>query len=242
MGRKPKKLNTPENVQTRIMSLEENLRDMEPQADIRRSLPEYRFSSVAYENTVLDYLRLKQVPFNREPIVVGSQIERTVLDIPQSAALTPLQQEQLDITERVYRLSSKILLTIRPREDPTPYNANVVRALAPLQRDNTLAFADRVSDIFSGDSRKDESKGDVVRTAFVDGLNVLIKKYNLPTLTERRTNKRGYIEALGDLIGAAEKLAAEIIDGAKGVGEAVKKRDTVHRMAEANRAFAHFKW
>jgi small subunit ribosomal protein S7 len=40
----------------------------------------------------------------------------------------------------------------------------------------------------------------------------------------------------------AEKLAAELIDGAKGVGDAIKKRDTVHRMAEANRAFAHFKW
>lgn len=40
----------------------------------------------------------------------------------------------------------------------------------------------------------------------------------------------------------SEKLAAELIDAAKGVGEAVRKRDTVHRMAEANRAFAHFKW
>ncbi len=38
------------------------------------------------------------------------------------------------------------------------------------------------------------------------------------------------------------KLAAEIVDGAKGVGEAIKKRDTVHRMAEANKAFAHFRW
>lgn len=40
----------------------------------------------------------------------------------------------------------------------------------------------------------------------------------------------------------AEKLAAELLDAAKGVGEAIKKRDTIHRMAEANRAFAHFKW
>lgn len=39
-----------------------------------------------------------------------------------------------------------------------------------------------------------------------------------------------------------EKLEAELLDAAKGVGEAIKKRDTVHRMAEANRAFAHFKW
>ncbi|MBI4065210.1 30S ribosomal protein S7 [Candidatus Gottesmanbacteria bacterium] len=40
----------------------------------------------------------------------------------------------------------------------------------------------------------------------------------------------------------AEKLAAELLDAAKGVGESIKKRDTVHRIAEANRAFAHFKW
>jgi small subunit ribosomal protein S7 len=39
-----------------------------------------------------------------------------------------------------------------------------------------------------------------------------------------------------------EKLAAEIMDAAKGQGEAIKKRDTVLRTAEANRAFAHFKW
>lgn len=40
----------------------------------------------------------------------------------------------------------------------------------------------------------------------------------------------------------AEKLAVELTDASKGVGEAIKKRDLVHRMAEANRAFAHFKW
>lgn len=39
-----------------------------------------------------------------------------------------------------------------------------------------------------------------------------------------------------------EKLAAELLDASKNVGEAIKKRDTVHRMADANKAFAHFKW
>lgn len=38
----------------------------------------------------------------------------------------------------------------------------------------------------------------------------------------------------------AEKLANELMDAAKGQGAAVKKRDDTHRMAEANRAFAHF--
>lgn len=40
----------------------------------------------------------------------------------------------------------------------------------------------------------------------------------------------------------AEKLAAEFLDASQNQGAAIKKRDTVHRMAEANRAFAHFRW
>ncbi len=39
-----------------------------------------------------------------------------------------------------------------------------------------------------------------------------------------------------------EKLAAELIDAANGTGMAVKKREDTHRMAEANRAFAHYRW
>ncbi|MEX1997233.1 MAG: 30S ribosomal protein S7 [Candidatus Andersenbacteria bacterium] len=38
----------------------------------------------------------------------------------------------------------------------------------------------------------------------------------------------------------AEKLAAELVDAAKKEGGAIKKREDVHRMAEANRAFSHF--
>ena len=39
-----------------------------------------------------------------------------------------------------------------------------------------------------------------------------------------------------------QRLAAEIIDAANGVGASVKKRDDTHKMAEANKAFAHFRW
>jgi small subunit ribosomal protein S7 len=39
-----------------------------------------------------------------------------------------------------------------------------------------------------------------------------------------------------------EKLAKEIIDASQGQGAAVKKREDVHRMAEANKAFAHYRW
>ena len=40
----------------------------------------------------------------------------------------------------------------------------------------------------------------------------------------------------------AENLASEIIDASNGVGAAVKKREDMHRMAEANKAFAHYRW
>ena len=40
----------------------------------------------------------------------------------------------------------------------------------------------------------------------------------------------------------AERLANEIMDAANNTGASVKKRDDVHKMAEANKAFAHFRW
>ena len=42
--------------------------------------------------------------------------------------------------------------------------------------------------------------------------------------------------------GMAENLASELIDASNGTGAAVKKREDTHRMAEANKAFAHMKW
>ncbi|HLC17707.1 MAG TPA: 30S ribosomal protein S7 [Thermodesulfobacteriota bacterium] len=39
-----------------------------------------------------------------------------------------------------------------------------------------------------------------------------------------------------------EKFAAEIIDASNGKGGSVKKKEDVHRMAEANKAFAHYRW
>jgi small subunit ribosomal protein S7 len=39
-----------------------------------------------------------------------------------------------------------------------------------------------------------------------------------------------------------EKLAGEIMDAANNRGNAVKKREDTHKMAEANKAFAHYRW
>ncbi len=39
-----------------------------------------------------------------------------------------------------------------------------------------------------------------------------------------------------------QRLAAELIDASKGEGASVKKKEDIHRMAEANKAFAHYRW
>lgn len=82
-----------------------------------------------------------------------------------------------------------------------------------------------------------------VRSRRVGGAN-----YQVPT--EVRSD-RGQALALRWLIDAAnsrserklfERLASEIMDASQNRGIAVKKREDTHRMAEANKAFAHFKW
>ena len=40
----------------------------------------------------------------------------------------------------------------------------------------------------------------------------------------------------------AEKLAGEILDAASGRGNAIKKKEDTHKMADANKAFAHYRW
>jgi small subunit ribosomal protein S7 len=40
----------------------------------------------------------------------------------------------------------------------------------------------------------------------------------------------------------AEKLYQELLEASRGAGAAVRRREDVHRMAEANRAFVHFRW
>lgn len=82
-----------------------------------------------------------------------------------------------------------------------------------------------------------------VRSRRVGGANYQVPREVRP---ERRTSL-----ALRWMIGSArgakgvpmfKALAAEILQAAKNEGAAVKKKDDVHKMAEANRAFAHFAW
>ncbi|MDX1601271.1 MAG: 30S ribosomal protein S7 [Anaerolineales bacterium] len=72
--------------------------------------------------------------------------------------------------------------------------------------------------------------------------------YQVPVevTSERRTSlaQRWLLEAARSRYGksTAEKLAGEIMDAANGQGNAVRRKEEVHRMAEANRAFAHYRW
>jgi small subunit ribosomal protein S7 len=72
--------------------------------------------------------------------------------------------------------------------------------------------------------------------------------YQVPTEVrpERRTALalrwiKTYARARNDK-SMAQKLAAELISASNNEGSAVKKKEDVHKMAEANKAFAHFKW
>lgn len=82
-----------------------------------------------------------------------------------------------------------------------------------------------------------------VRSRRVGGAN-----YQVPR--EVRPERRNYLSMKWIIDAAkakkgkpmAEKLSEEIILASKNEGEAVKKRENVHKMAEANKAFAHFAW
>ena len=83
-----------------------------------------------------------------------------------------------------------------------------------------------------------------VKTRRVGGAN-----YQVPV--EVNNNRRtslairwiiGYARERGEKGGMIEKLSAELLDAANNRGAAIKKKEDVHRMAEANKAFAHYRW
>jgi small subunit ribosomal protein S7 len=82
-----------------------------------------------------------------------------------------------------------------------------------------------------------------VKTRRVGGAN-----YQVPVEVnaDRRTSLAirwilTYCRARGEK-GMVDKLANELLDAANGRGAAIKKKEDVHRMAEANKAFAHYRW
>ncbi len=94
----------------------------------------------------------------------------------------------------------------------------------------------------------DQAVRNVTPTVEVKPRRVGGSTYQVPVEVNKR---RGDALAMRWLLGAArersgrsmaEKLAAEFLDAAANQGASVKRRDETHRMAEANRAFAHYRW
>ena len=82
-----------------------------------------------------------------------------------------------------------------------------------------------------------------VRSRRVGGANYQVPR-EVPTARRLALSFRWIIWAARSGKGRpmAEKLADQILAAAKNEGEAIKKKDEMHRMAEANKAFAHFAW
>jgi small subunit ribosomal protein S7 len=70
------------------------------------------------------------------------------------------------------------------------------------------------------------------------------KRPGLEVLEAALRNATPIIEVKPRRVGGAmsEKLAAEFVDAMNGLGAAVKRREDTHKMADANKAFSHFKW
>jgi len=90
---------------------------------------------------------------------------------------------------------------------------------------------------------KNTSPAMEVRSRRVGGANYQVPREVRPARKDALSMK-WIIEAARSKKGKPihEKLADEIIAASKNEGEAVKKRENVHKMAEANKAFAHFAW
>ncbi|KND48347.1 MAG: ribosomal protein S7 [Parcubacteria bacterium C7867-002] len=82
-----------------------------------------------------------------------------------------------------------------------------------------------------------------VRSRRVGGANYQVPREVRPE-RKQALSMKWIVEAARSKKGKpiAEKLADEIIAASKNEGEAVKKRENVHKMAESNKAFAHFAW
>ncbi len=90
---------------------------------------------------------------------------------------------------------------------------------------------------------KNTSPAMEVRSRRVGGANYQVPREVRPE-RQRALSMKWIVEAARSKKGKpmAEKLADEIIAASKNEGEAVKKRENTHKMAEANKAFAHFAW
>ena len=139
------------------------------------------------------------------------------------------------------------------------YNSEVVaRFINRIMRDGKKSTAERV--VYTAlniiESRRKENPREILEQAIKNATPLLMVKsrrvggatYQVPIEVR---SERGTSLAMRWLVKSArarsgrsmsEKLAAEFLDAAQKQGPAIKKREDTHKMAEANRAFAHYRW
>src|SRR6476620_3928092 len=127
--------------------------------------------------------------------------------------------------------------------DPIYSSALVTKFISTLMSDGKRSTAEKI--MYGSLSSIQEKTGD-------DPLKVFKKAVeNVKQALEVNPNRRlslsirwlvGFARERGDGKTMTEKLANELMDAANLRGGAVKKREDVHRMAEANKAFAHYRW
>src|SRR6476469_2263184 len=146
-----------------------------------------------------------------------------------------------------------------PPPDPINQSSLLTKFISTVMRDGKRSTAERILyksfDIIKENTGDDPVKVfkkaiDNVKPALeVKSRRVGGSNYQVPV--EVNPNRRlslslrwivGYATARGDGKTMQEKLANELMDAANLRGGAVKKREDTHRMAEANKAFAHYRW
>ena len=146
-----------------------------------------------------------------------------------------------------------------PPADPIYLSSLVTKFISTVMRDGQRSLAERIlydslnliKDRTGDDPMKVFKKAiDNVKPSLeVKSRRVGGSNYQVPV--EVNPNRRlslairwvvGFARARGDGKTMQEKLANELLDAANMRGGAVKKREDTHRMAEANKAFAHYRW
>ena len=142
--------------------------------------------------------------------------------------------------------------------DPKFGDIVITKFMNSVMRDGKKSIAERI--VYGAlDQMEEKTKSDPVQM-FHDALQNVMPQvevrsrraggatYQVPV--EVRTERRQAL-AIRWMLSAArgrnertmvERLSGELLDAANGRGTAVKKREDTHRMAEANRAFSHYRW
>ena len=142
--------------------------------------------------------------------------------------------------------------------DPKYHNEVVAKFMNSVMNDGKKSVAERIVygafELIEGKTKQDplavfrSALDNVMPTIEVRSRRVGGATYQVPV--EVRTDRRQAL-AIRWLLTAArgrnektmtEKLSGELLDAAGNRGNAVKKREDTHRMAEANRAFSHYRW